>query len=221
MEYCEDEFLQLSGIQHFCFCRRQWALIHIENQWQENVRTIEGNIIHERCHDDGFIEKRGNLLITRSLSIFSRRLGVSGQCDVVEFSKTENGCTLYGREGLWHPYPIEYKRGKSKENDCDRLQLCGQALCLEEMLCCRISSGYLFYGEPHRREHVPIKDELRQKTIKMLKEMRVLYEKRYTPKVKYKKGCERCSLKDICLPQMQYRSVRGYMDEMLDEEAGG
>ena len=98
MEYCEDEFLQLSGIQHFCFCRRQWALIHIENQWQENVRTIEGNIIHERCHDGGFIEKRGNLLITRSLSIFSRRLGVSGQCDVVEFSKTENGCTLYGRE---------------------------------------------------------------------------------------------------------------------------
>ena len=122
MEYCEDEFLQLSGIQHFCFCRRQWALIHIENQWQENVRTIEGNIIHERCHDDGFIEKRGNLLITRSLSIFSRRLGVSGQCDVVEFSKTENGCTLYGREGLWHPYPIEYKRGKSKLIDADRLQ---------------------------------------------------------------------------------------------------
>lgn len=90
MEYCEDEFLQLSGIQHFCFCRRQWALIHIENQWQENVRTIEGNIVHERCHDDGFIEKRGNLLITRSLSIFSRRLGVSGQCDVVEFSTKDS-----------------------------------------------------------------------------------------------------------------------------------
>lgn len=130
MEYCEDEFLQLSGIQHFCFCRRQWALIHIENQWQENVRTIEGNIVHERCHDDGFIEKRGNLLITRSLSIFSRRLGVSGQCDVVEFSKTENGCTLYGREGLWLPYPIEYKRGKSKLIDYNyAVRLCVWKKC--------------------------------------------------------------------------------------------
>ena len=199
MEYCEDEFLQLSGIQHFCFCRRQWALIHIENQWQENVRTIEGNIVHERCHDDGFIEKRGNLLITRSLSIFSRRLGVSGQCDVVEFSKTENGCTLYGREGLWLPYPIEYKRGKSKLIDADRLQLCCQAMC---------------------REEIAFTASMRENVESMLREMHNYYRQGYTPNVKPKKGCSLCSLKDICLPVICRKTVvADYYAKFLNEDA--
>lgn len=217
----EDDYIMLSGLQHFSYCRRQWALIHIENQWQENLLTTQGMIMHQNAHDSDSEEMRGNKLIVRGMHVKSDILKVTGVCDIVEFKRNEHGISIYGRDGLWEVNPVEYKRGKSKENDCDRLQLCGQALCLEEMLCCRISSGDLFYGEPHRREHVPITDELRQKTIKMLKEMRELYEKRYTPKVKYKKGCEHCSLKDICLPQMQYRSVRGYMDEMLDEEAGG
>ena len=202
MEYCEDEFLQLSGIQHFCFCRRQWALIHIENQWQENVRTIEGNIIHERCHDDGF------------------RVGVSGQCDVVEFSKTENGCTLYGREGLWHPYPIEYKRGKSKLIDADRLQLCCQAMCLEEMLHVDIPKGALYYNETHRREEIAFTASMRENVESMLREMHNYYRQGYTPNVKPKKGCSLCSLKDICLPVIYRKTVvADYYAKFLNEDA--
>ncbi len=114
MEYNEEDFLMLSGIQHFCFCRRQWALIHVEQQWQENIRTAEGNIVHEHCHDDQFVEKRGDLLVARGLRIFSRELGVTGQCDVVEFHKNESGCPLRGHRGLWKVYPLEYKRGKKQ-----------------------------------------------------------------------------------------------------------
>ena len=142
--------MQISGIQHFIFCRRQWALIYIEQQWNDNVRTIEGEIVHEKCHDEKLVEKRKDLLISRGMRIFSRKLKVSGQCDVVEFKQSEKGATLFGHKGLWQPCPIEYKRGKPKEDVSDILQLCAQAICLEEMLCCDISEGYLYYDEIHR-----------------------------------------------------------------------
>ena len=145
-QYQEDDYLQLSGLQHFCFCRRQWALIHIENQWAENYRTVDGELMHENAHNADFQESRGDLLIVRGLAIHSARLGVSGQCDVVEFRRSPDGVSLRKREGLWQPYPIEYKRGKPKEGLEDKLQLCGQAMCLEEMLCCAIPEGALYYG---------------------------------------------------------------------------
>ena len=219
MEYNEEDFLQLSGIQHFCFCRRQWALIHIEQQWQENLRTVEGNIVHERCHDDGFIEKRGELLVTRGLLVFSRELGVSGQCDVVEFKANPDGCRLRGYEGTWMPYPIEYKRGKSKLIDADRLQLCGQAMCLEEMLKVSIKQGALFYDETHRRERVEFDAQLREKVRSMLAEMHMYYAKAYTPRTKPKSGCNACSLKEICLPVLcKENDVAGYYESFLGEE---
>ena len=112
MIYPEERFLQLSGLQHFKFCRRQWALIHIENQWAENYRTTDGAILHERAHDKDFTESRGDLLITRDMRIFSPTLGVSGACDVLEFHRSGVGIPLKGRDGLWQPYPVEYKRGK-------------------------------------------------------------------------------------------------------------
>ena len=140
MIYQEEDFLQLSGLQHFKFCRRQWALIHIENQWAENFRTTDGAILHENVHNGNFSESRGDRLITRDMRIFSRTLGVSGSCDVLEFHRRGDGIPLQGRESLWQPYPVEYKRGKPKENTADELQLCGQAMCLEEMLCCEIPS---------------------------------------------------------------------------------
>ena len=115
----QDSFLPLSGIQHFAFCRRQWALIHIENLWAENVRTVEGNILHERAHDETFTELRGDVLTVRGLRIANPRLGLNGVCDVVEFRRNPDGVSLHGREGLWLPYPVEYKRGKPKEDDCD------------------------------------------------------------------------------------------------------
>lgn len=219
MEYDEDDFLQISGIQHFCFCRRQWALIHIEQQWQENLKTVEGNIVHERCHDDGFIEKRGDLLVTRGLRVFSRTLGVTGQCDVVEFQKNTEGCYLQGHSGTWRPYPIEYKRGKSKLIDADRLQLCCQAMCLEEMLSIMVNQGALYYNETRRREVVDFTDELRQKVKDMLREMHIYYDKAYTPKVKVKTGCRSCSLQDICLPVLCKKDdVTGYYESFLGGE---
>lgn len=155
MIYPEEDFLQLSGLQHFKFCRRQWALIYIENQWAENFRTTDGAILHENAHNGGFTESRGDLLVTRDMRIFSRTVGVSGACDVLEFHRGKTGIPLKGREGLWQPYPVEYKRGQPKENTADALQLCGQAMCLEEMLCCEIPRGALwlqadlFSGRPN------------------------------------------------------------------------
>lgn len=218
MEYAEDDFLQLSGLQHFSFCRRQWALIHIEQQWQENLKTVEGNIVHERCHDEGFIEKRGELLITRGLRVFSRELGVTGQCDVVEFKKNVEGCSLQGYSGAWLPYPIEYKRGRSKEIDADRLQLCGQAMCLEQMLKVKIDKGALYYNETHRREEVEFTAELRELVTSMLQEMHDYYQRGYTPKVKPKSGCRSCSLQEICLPVLcRKNDVTAYYANFLSE----
>jgi CRISPR-associated exonuclease Cas4 len=217
--YNEEEYLQLSGIQHFCFCRRQWALIHLEQQWAENGRTAEGDILHENAHDEGFAEKRGNILTVRGLRIQSPSLGISGSCDVVEFISDGGGVTLAGREGLWRPYPVEYKRGSSKETDADRLQLCCQAMCLEEMLCCRIPEGALFYGETRRRERVPLTDELREEARSMLSEMHEYRKRGYTPKVKTGQFCRACSVNELCLPKLcRDPSASEYLMRALETE---
>ena len=150
--YSPDDCLMISGLQHFRFCRRQWALIHIEQQWAENLRTVEGNLLHERAHNEHLRESRGDLLIVRGLRVQSLTLGLTGQCDVVEFRRDDTrGVTLSGKEGAWLPYPVEYKHGAAKQDGSDALQLCAQAMCLEEMLVCEIPSGALFYGETRRR----------------------------------------------------------------------
>ena len=171
MAYPEEAWLDISGIQHFLFCRRQWALIHLEQQWQENLRTVEGQIVHEKCHDGRLRESRGDLLVARALRISSGTLGVSGACDVVEFRRGKSGAQLYGREGLWQPIPIEYKRGKPKEGQEDVAQLVVQALCLAEMFCCAVPVGYLFYDEIHRREKIEITPALQDEVRMTLKEM--------------------------------------------------
>ena len=218
MAYKEEDYLQLSGLQHFAFCRRQWALIHIEAQWAENYRTVDGQIMHEHVHDQEFRESRGDLLIVRGLAVHSAELGVSGQCDAVEFHKDSAGVSLQGREGFWTPYPVEYKRGKPKEHNADELQLCAQAMCLEEMLCCTIPEGALYYGEPHRRTVVSFTPELRRQIRDSLTEMHELYQRHYTPKVKPSKACNACSLKDLCLPKlMRNRKVSDYLDGAMEE----
>ena len=217
--YREEDYLMLSGLQHFAYCRRQWALIHIEQQWAENERTVDGQIFHAVAHDKGRIEKRGDLLITRGLPIKSAQLGMSGICDVVEFHKSAEGVSLASYEGLWQPYPVEYKKGLPKLNEADELQLCGQAICLEEMLLCRIPGGSLFYGENRRREPVEFTEELRGKVYDMAKEMHVLWDKGYTPRVKPQKGCNACSLKEICVPRLgRVKSVSAYIEGSLSEE---
>ena len=203
MAYREEEWLDVAGIQHFLFCRRQWALIHIEQQWQENLRTVEGQIVHEKCHDGSLHESRGDLLVARALRISSAKLGVSGISDVVEFHREKTGARLHGQEGFWRPVPVEYKRGKPKDGAEDVSQLVLQALCLEEMLCCHISVGYLFYDEIHRRQKVEITQDLRDFVLHTLAEMHKEYSRRATPKVKVTKKCRSCSLKDLCLPKLE------------------
>ena len=218
MEYSEDEYLMLSGIQHFVFCRRQWALIHIEQQWAENYRTTDGKIMHRNVHDKGFNESRGDVLITRGMAVSSAELGISGECDVVEFHKSRDGVPIHGREGKYTVVPVEYKRGEPKENDSDVLQLTAQALCLEEMLCYEIPCGFLFYGENKRRMKVEFTPELRERLRKITAEMHEYFRRRYTPVVKRSRSCNACSLNDICLPGISGKSASEYIKERLGGE---
>jgi CRISPR-associated exonuclease Cas4 len=220
MQYREEDYLSLSGIQHFTFCRRQWALIHIEQQWEENLRTVEGHLMHISAHDSLKTETRGDIIITRGMPVFSKELGVYGVCDVVEFHCSDDGAYLFGREGRYLPCPIEYKKGRPKENDMDRLQLVAQALCLEEMLCCTIKSAYLYYGETRRRVEVSLTYDMRDKVRKAYAEMHQYYDRRYTPKVKPTKQCKACSLNNICLPVL-CKNIRtdAFINQMLKEEA--
>ena len=219
MTYPEDEYLMLSGIQHFAFCRRQWALIHIEQQWEENVRTMDGSLMHERVHDDSIREKRGDRIITRAMAVSSPRLGLSGECDAVEFHREKNGIPIFGMEGTFRIVPVEYKRGSPKENDCDVLQLTAQALCLEDMLCCEIPEGYLYYGETRHRLRVVFDAALRERTEAVIGEMHELYRKHHTPMVKRRKACNACSLRELCLPQLEKtKPASVYLKEMLHGE---
>lgn len=218
MIYPEEDLLPLSGLQHFAFCRRQWALIHIEQQWQENLRTVEGELLHRRAHDDQQRERRGNILILRGLHVASRTLGISGKCDVVEFYADPAGVPLQGEEGLWRPYPVEYKRGSPKAHDADLLQLCAQAMCMEEMLCCTVPEGSLFYGETRRRTDVFFSSELRNQVTTLLAEMHQLFRRGHTPKVRPSKSCNACSLKELCLPALLgRRSALTYLRSAMEE----
>lgn len=218
MEYKEDEYLMISGIQHFKFCRRQWALIHIEQQWAENVHTVVGELMHKKAHDPYLIEKRKDVLITRALPVSSRVLGVSGECDVLEFHKQEDGIKLHGHRDLYGIYPIEYKKGRPKQTEEDILQLTAQVMCLEEMFSATIPEGALFYGETRRRESIKITEELKRQVEEMVKEMHQYYDRKYTPQVKYSKQCNSCSLKDICMPKLgKTITVKKYVRQVLEE----
>ena len=206
-EYRADQLLPLSGIQHFVFCRRQWALIHVERQWQENALTAEGRIMHRRADDPFFTEKRKGKLIARSLPVVSYSLGLSGICDVVEFTESPEGIQLPGRDGLWLPAPVEYKRGKEKLDHSDASQLCAQAICLEEMLLTKIPQGYLYYGQTRHRVTVELTEELRMLVRKMSTEMQQYFQRGYTPRVKPSKACRACSLADLCLPNLQEKPI--------------
>ncbi len=218
--YQEENYLMLSGIQHFSFCRRQWALIHIEQQWAENLRTVEGSVFHKKAHDGYSAEKRKDVIISRGMPVFSTSLGVSGICDIVEFQRDDKkGISLYGREGKYLVYPVEYKKGQPKEDEADILQVVAQAICLEEMLGCEISKGYLYYGEIRRRIEVSLEEVMRQQVRDAFEEMHRYYEQRYTPKVKRTKACNACSLKEICIPKlMKNRSAKEYISRRIGEE---
>jgi CRISPR-associated exonuclease Cas4 len=216
--YNEEDYLNLAGIQHFAFCQRQWALIHIEKQWEDNLRTVEGELLHKKAHDGPLFEKRGDILISRGMPVFSAALGINGICDVVEFHRDENGVEIFGREGKYKVYPVEYKRGKPKESHIDMLQLTAQGMCLEEMMCCEIREGFLYYGETRHRIIIDLSDALRQEVKQCLRQMHEYYQRQYTPEVKYSKSCKACSLQNVCVPILGKRkSVREYIENNIEE----
>lgn len=218
MFYEEDDYLQISEIQHFSFCPRQWAIAYMEQQWQENVRTIEGHELHDRAHDDTIREKRKGKIIVRGMPIASRILGICGTCDVVEFISDKTGVAIPSYQGTYRVVPIEYKRGKPKEGEEDILQLTLQAICLEEMLVADIPFGYLYYGETRHREKVVFEKSYREHVQILLAQMRDCMDKHHTPIVKKRKGCANCSVKDLCLPRLnKQQSVKSYIDRRLKE----
>lgn len=218
MEYKEEEYLNLAGIQHYLFCRRQWALIHLEQQWAENVLTVEGNILHEKAHDGYTSERRKGIIVSRGVPVFSRSMGINGVCDIVEFHSCQKGISLSGHKDAYQVIPIEYKRGKPKIEDSDRVQLTAQVMCLEEMLCCEIPLSYLYYGETRHRELVEITGEIRKKCRQTYIEMHDLFAKRHTPKVKQNKKCKSCSLRDLCLPELSKQmKVENYISKYIKE----
>jgi len=212
--YTEDDLLPISALQHLSFCERQWGLIHLEGAWAENVLTAEGREMHGRAHE-GADEWRDGVRVCRGLRLRSLRLGLTGQADVVEFHPVAVGAgvALQGYRGAWRPFPVEYKRGKSKPGECDRIQLCAQALCLEEMLEAQIPAGALFYGKTRRREDVEFHGELREATERLAARLHEMRDAGVTPPAVYEKKCERCSLVDICLPDVtgSGQSVEGYL----------
>lgn len=206
--YSEDELLPLSALQHLLFCERQCALIHIEQAWEENRLTAEGRVLHERVHaaDD---ESRGDVRIARGLRLRSLRLGLIGQADVVEFHR---------RGDAWLPFPVEYKRGKPKTGIFDTVQLCAQALCLEEMKSVVITAGALFYGTTRRRLDVVFDQLLRDQTATAADRLHRLIEHGLTPSATYEKKCDSCSLFSLCLPRSvgQNKSAMAYLNRMIN-----
>lgn len=203
--YAESDFIMLSALQHYMFCPRQCALIHLEQQWAENRYTAEGQVLHERA-DSNKSDTSGDMRIVRTLPLCSYRLGLTGQADVVEFH--DDGTV----------YPVEYKRGKPKKNRCDAVQLCAQALCLEEMLNLPIAEGALFYGKRRRRTVVAFDDALRSITQQVIQQVHRLFIDGATPTASYEPKCDNCSLLNICLPKScaKGRSVKRYMQRMLE-----
>jgi len=224
--YTEEDLLPISGLQHLAFCERQVALIHIEGLWEENVYTAEGKILHEHAHEEGR-EAMGDLRIARALRLRSLRLGLVGLADVVEFHCADNSVgkssvELPGVHGYWQPLIVEYKRGLPKLDRTDEVQLCAQAMCLEEMLDVEISSSVFFYGKPRRRDVVNLGSSLREETEKVANRLHELIESGKTTVVSYNAKCERCSLIDVCLPKMPRGrgSVENYLRNVLSENEG-
>ncbi|MFJ1626694.1 CRISPR-associated protein Cas4 [Marinilactibacillus psychrotolerans] len=218
MDSNPEEFLMLSGIQHFKFCPRQWALIHIEQQWEENIKTIQGNHLHRNADQPFMKEKRGHKLVTRSMHVQSKELRITGICDVVELVKDKDGVFIPKLNDVFRVIPIEYKRGKPKKDNIDILQLTAQAICLEEMLLCEIDKGYIYYNEIRNRQEIEFTDQLRGEVRKTIQQMQELYSKKHTPKVKTGSWCKNCSLQNICLPRlMQKESVSKYIERKINE----
>ncbi len=222
MYYDDDDMLMLSGIQHYMFCPRQWALIHIEQQWADNRLTAEGELLHKNVDDPSYRQKNRDTITLRAVHVASHTLGLYGICDAIELlpADTKDDAITHPRyAGYWKPYPIEYKRGHRKPDECDEVQLAAQVICLEEMYGIHIAEAALFYNETRHRVAVTIDDQLRQLTNDLSAAMHNTFEKGITPLAVERPGCKKCSLLDICIPELtQKNNVSQYLKKSFDEE---
>ena len=220
MMFTEDDLLPLSGLQHLLYCERQCALIHIEQAWTENLFTAEGRVMHERV-DAGGRESRGNVRLAFGLALRSLRLGLSGKADVVEFHR-EHSPAKEGQAGspFWQPFPVEHKRGRPKKANWDKVQLCAQAMCIEEMLGIEVPRGALFYGKTRRRLDVVFDPELRRHTEEAARRLHELIDSGKTPPPFFSPACSDCSFLETCLPGALggRKSVSKYLEEVMKTE---
>jgi CRISPR-associated protein Cas4 len=208
-----DDYLMLSGIQHFYFCKRQWALIHIEQVWSDNSFTAKGNGLYEITDDPYLKEKRRNVIISRAIPVSSKELRLSGILDTVEFINSDEGIEIADKKGLWMPNIVEYKRGKAKKDNRDVVKVVVQVMCLEEKYNSRIESANLFYFSTKKRETITISDQLRDEVRAIADQMHTMYENKLTPDAEYFKNCTMCSLYDLCMPRLtkKKKSVQNYL----------
>ena len=217
----EDEMLMLSGIQHYMFCPRQWALIHIEQQWEDNKLTVEGQLLHKNVDNPFYRQKNGDVITLRSVHIASKELGLYGITDAIELKPTDNlqNAITYNRyKGYWSPFPVEYKRGHSKPDERDEVQLAAQAICLEEMYGINILFGAIYYNEVRHREEIEITPTLRETTKECAYQMHHIFHSGTMPKAIKTKNCKNCSLKDVCIPELEEcTKVKNYLTTNLYE----
>ena len=221
MKKYNEDYLMISGIQHFIFCKRQWSLIHIEQIWKDNIRTYNGENFHSKVDDPFIVEKRGKIIVSRSIPLISHKLGLKGISDCVEFHlrDDEKGAKINKYKGTYDIVPIEYKVGNIKDNKSDISQLCVQAVCLEEMFNINVKKGYIFYGRLRRRVEVEFNRELRKIVLDIIYEMRDYYNSGFTCKAIYKQHCRSCSLYDLCLPKInkKYKKVNSYIKKYVED----
>ena len=222
----DEELLPLSGLQHLMFCERQWALIHMDQEWTENVLTVEGKQLHEFVHEQGSGVREG-IRMARGLRLRSLALGLYGVADLVEFHPCGGdsalpaaipGVPLPGLSGHWLPYPVEYKRGRKRHDKADEVQLCAQALCLEEMLNVTVERGAIYYGQPRRRTEIDFTVELREEVTALCRRTRELYGARQTPPPRLGRHCANCSLENVCMPNLAGKDGSAkYVAGLLEE----
>ncbi|MDO5688661.1 MAG: CRISPR-associated protein Cas4 [Tissierellia bacterium] len=218
--YNPEDYLLLSGIQHYFFCKRQWSLIHVEQYWIENVFTVEGKLIHDKVDQPSLKEKRKDVFYSRAMPVVSHELKFIGKLDLVEFRRDPSGVEVEGREGRWSPVVVEYKRGKPKKSDYDEVQLTAQVMALEEALHTKIPISYFYYHSLRRREEVIVTDELRQKVRFAAKDMMEHFLDGSVFRAENYKNCSRCSLIEYCMPRLtkKRKSVENYIRRQCDEE---
>jgi CRISPR-associated exonuclease Cas4 len=230
----DTEWVMISALEHYAYCTRQCALIHIEQVWEDNLFTAEGSLMHDKADLEGTTESRGDLRIARGLRLHSRRLGLTGKADVVEFHRVKDDAappdgalspavTLTGVTGLWTPFPVEYKRGHLRHEEGFEIQLCAQALCLEEMMNVRVPAGALFYGKTARRLDIAFDSALREKTETTVERLHALLLEGKTPTAPYEKKCDKCSLLSLCMPKAtgSRKSVQRYLESAIISEISG